>query len=182
MFHANRWSSAFIAVMGENADEGLVCLRALVPPIRAIPGALFGYADSRKLEKLLLESADASEFSQTCAMYVIRFIVMLVEKNLLRHIDLVMQRIEDQLDRQNGVLAVTAELTSAMEGTFEEELRRQIMEHTGAVQIKLKTRLAPELLGGYRIRIGEFYIDASLKGQMERMKADLETAVLAVPG
>jgi F0F1-type ATP synthase delta subunit len=37
----------------------------------------------------------------------------------------------------------------------------------------------PELLGGYRLRIGGFYIDASLKGQVEKMTSDLETAVLA---
>ena len=42
----------------------------------------------------------------------------------------------------------------------------------------MRTKVVPELLGGYRLRIGEFSIDASLKGQLEKM-ADKLAAVSA---
>jgi len=48
-----------------------------------------------------------------------------------------------------------------------------IKEKTGASDVKMKTSVKPELLAGFLLRIGGFYIDASLKGQVESMKADL---------
>ena len=177
MFHGERWAAAFVKVLGENADTGLECLRAMVPPVQAIPGALFGFSTARQLEKTLRESAVASGFSGesggTAAEYAIRFISLLVEKKFFKHIDSVVQRIEKQLDEQKGILDVTAESAAPLDGGLEAELRRLITQKTGAAGIKMKTRLAPELLGGYRLRIGGFYVDASLKGQLEQMTAAL---------
>jgi F0F1-type ATP synthase delta subunit len=48
-----------------------------------------------------------------------------------------------------------------------------IKEKTGASDVKMKTSVKPELLAGFLIRIGGFYVDASLKGQLEAMRADL---------
>ena len=176
MFHGNRWAAAFVNMTGA-APEALACLKALVPPVRAIPGALFGYSVSRRLGKLLLESADIAGFSGASINYAIRFITLLVEKNQFRHIDSIMVKIEELFDRHNGVLAVIAESASEPDSAFKEELERQIKDISGAAKVTVKTRLVPELLGGYRLRFGGFYVDASLKGQAERMKADLAAAL-----
>jgi F-type H+-transporting ATPase subunit delta len=85
-----------------------------------------------------------------------------------------MEKIEGQIFRKNGVLAITAESAAPMENGFEEYLRQRIEEITGAKKIMIKANHVPELLGGYRLRMGGFYIDASLKGQIERMKVGLE--------
>ena len=182
MFHENRWAAAFVAMTGENS-EALACLKALVPPVKAIPGVLFGYSDSRRLEKLLREGANTAGYSGTGIEYAIRFIALLVEKNHFRHIDSIIKEIEELVNKQNGVLAVTAESASELDSAFKEKLRRQIQDISGAVKVNLDTRLVPELLGGYRLRFGGFYIDASLKGQLKKMKADLAAAAsLAAPG
>ena len=181
MFHVNRWAAAFVAMAGEN-PEALACLKALVPPVKAIPGTLFGYSDSRRLEKLLRDGAKTASFSGTDIEYAIRFIALLVEKNRFMYVDSILQKIEGLFDRQNGVLAVTVESASELDSVFKEELRQQIKDISGAAKVNLETRLVPELLGGYRLRFGGFYVDASLKGQLEKMKADLAAAVLAAPG
>jgi len=62
-----------------------------------------------------------------------------------------------------------------VDGGFEKELTLMIKEKTGAAGVKMKTRVRPELLGGYLLRIGSHYIDASLKGQLENMAAQLST-------
>ena len=180
MFHENRWAAAFVAMTG-NDPQGLAFLKAAVPQIKTIPGALFGYSDSRQLEKLLLEGANSAGFSGASIEYAIRFISMMVEKNCFMHIDSVQKKIEELFDKQNGILTVTAESASELDDIFRDELRRQIQDINGAKKVNLETRLVPELLGGYRLRFGGFYVDASLKGQAERMKADL-TAAMAAPG
>jgi F-type H+-transporting ATPase subunit delta len=182
VFHGSRWVDAFVATLGKDAGEGYACLKALVPPLKAIPGGLSGYYISRRLEKLLRDGAAAAGFSGAAVTSAIRFVALLVEKNRFRHIDSILPEIERRLDRQNGVLAVTVESAAALDGGFEQALKKRLAEHCGAASINLKTRLVPELLGGYRLRIGGLYIDASLRGQAESMKADLEAAALECCG
>jgi F0F1-type ATP synthase delta subunit len=186
VFHRDNWAAAFISVSGENADAGLACLRAMTPPVQAVKGALFGRSAAKQLEKILRESAISPAVSPAAgraaggadrpdiaAEYAIRFISLLIEKNLFRYIDLILEKIEARLDEQKGILDVTAESAAPMDSVFEEYLRQMIRERTGAAGIKMKTRLAPELLGGYRLRISGLCIDASLKGQLDTMTADL---------
>ena len=184
MFHGDRWARVFVATLGENAESGLLCLKALVPPLREVPRVLSGYPAARWLEKMLRESIGTAGSpggleTVTVAEPVIRFMVLLVEKGRFRHINVVMEKIEERIDTQKGVLAVTLESAAPLDGAFAEEFGKGIAEKIGVAKIKMKTRLVPELLGGYRLQIGEFYVDASLRGQVEKMKADLEGAALA---
>ena len=193
MFHVDRWAVIFTDLLGENAEAGLDCLKALIPPIKTIPGALFGYSASRQLEKILRESISsiggASSYGgasygggvpeNTPMEYAIRFITLVVEKNHFGDIDSIVYKIEDRINTHKGILVVTVESASPVDGNFAEELRQHIIEKTRSAQVAMKIRQVPELLGGYRLRIGGYYVDASLKGQTEKMKAALEKAVLA---
>jgi F-type H+-transporting ATPase subunit delta len=180
VFHGDRWAEAFVTVLGENAGAGLECLRAMIPPVKAIPGELFGHTDACRLEKLLRESFAASGLPDDGAVeYAIRFISLLVEKNNFRHVDSVVRRIEQKIDNQNGILDVFAESAAPLDSALAEDLRRNILEQTGAAGIKMKTSVNPALLGGYRLRIGGFHVDASLKGQLDQMTADLTAAAAA---
>jgi ATP synthase F1 delta subunit len=181
MFHAQRWAGTFLAVSGKDADETFLCLKALSAQIKPVQGVLFGRAASAKLEKILRESAAicaatsaASGSGETAAVeYAIRFLCLLVEKNCFRYIELLLQKIEQNLNQQNGILDLTVETTAPVDSGFEKELELMIKEKTGAAGVKMKTRVRPELLGGFLLRIGNFYVDASLKGQLESMAAHL---------
>jgi ATP synthase F1 delta subunit len=107
---------------------------------------------------------------------------LLVEKNCFRHIDPLLTRIEQMLDERKGILDLTVESAVPPESGFEEELARMIKEKTKATDVKMKTVVKPELLGGYVLRMGGFYIDASLKGQVEKMTAELTAAAGAIGG
>ena len=175
MFHSNRWAEAFVRVSGENAVAVFACFKALIPPLKSMRGVVLNRGAAPWIEKLLRESAGtAKDPAVECS---IRFITLLVEKNCFRHIDSVLQKIEQRMDEQMGILDVIAESAVPMNSGFEEEIRRLIMERTGATGVKMKTKVTPDLLGGYRLRIGGFCVDASLKGQLEQMKEDLIAAV-----
>jgi ATP synthase F1 delta subunit len=177
VFHAQRWAGAFLTVSGKDADEAFLYLKAFAAQIKPIEGVLFGRVASEKLEKILRESAASSagvSAEETTAVeYAIRFLCLLIEKNCLRHIGLLLQRIEQSLDQQNGILNITVEAAAPVDSGFEKEIERAVKEKTGAAFVKMKTRIRPELLGGYLLRIGSFYVDASLKGQLENMAAYL---------
>jgi len=184
LFHSDRWAGAFISVSGENAAAALLCLKAMVPPLKSVRGVIFGRDTAALVEKLLRESAGSTAGGTTgattsdpAAECAIRFVTLLVEKKCFKYVDSVLQRIEQRMDEQMGILNVIVESAAPMDSAFEEEMRRSIIQRTGAAGIKMKARLVPELLGGYRLRIGGFCVDASLKGQLEQMKADLIAAV-----
>jgi len=177
VIHGNRWAAVFLTVLGKNAAEGLVCLKAMVQPVKTISGALFGYSAAYRLEKLLRESAATGGGANDTVEYVIRFITLLVAKHQFKHIDIILRKIEERIDERDRTLEVTLESASPLDGDFEKELRRRIVEQTGALNIKMKTQLVPALLGGYRLRAGGLYVDASVKGQMDKMRADLEAAL-----
>jgi len=171
MFHATRWAEAFLAVGGEDEEDAFLCLKAFSVPIKSVHGAFFGHGASTELEKILRESVKA-EITPPVE-YAIRFICLLVEKKYFRHIDLLLRRIEQKLDEQNGVLAISLEAASPLDSGFEKELTQAIKEKTGVADIKMKTSVKPELLAGFLLRFNGFYVDASLKGQLDGMRAGL---------
>jgi F-type H+-transporting ATPase subunit delta len=182
MFHVDRWAAVFVNTLGDNAGAGLDCLRAMVPAVKNIP-ALFGLTAGRRLEKVLRESAadfpaEAGAPSGAGAPagaleYTIRFITLLVEKKFFGNIDRVLEKIEKNLDERKGILEVIAETASLPDEAFKEERKQLIARQLGVAGVKMKWKFVPELLGGYRLRIGGFYVDASLKGLAEKMTADL---------
>jgi F0F1-type ATP synthase delta subunit len=180
MFNINCWVAAFLSTSGDDADTAFLYLKAVVPQVKSINGIFFWYSDaSEKLEKLLRENT-GSETQISGVENAIRFICLLTEKKYFRHIDSLLERIEQTLDKQKGIYNVTLETASpegSPEGDYEKELVQMIKEKTGAAEIKMKTYIKPELLGGYVMRTGSSYIDVSLKGQIEKMKNDLERTV-----
>jgi F-type H+-transporting ATPase subunit delta len=174
MFHAARWAAAFLAVSGENASGAFLCLKALSLPVKSVHGVFVGHGAAAELEKILRESAGACKVEASSDVeYAIRFVCLLVEKNCFRYIDLLLQKIEQKLDEQKGFLDLSLETAFPLDSGFEKELEQMIKEKIGASGVKMKTSVNPALLGGYLLRIGGFYVDASLKGQLEAMKADL---------
>jgi ATP synthase F1 delta subunit len=186
-FHTEKWAEAFLDATGENAEKTLVCLKALSSPVKSMHGYFFGHSASLELEKIMrdcLTTCEANgqtgvtgDYSNDISVeYAIRFICLLVEKKCFRYVSSLIRRIEHKLDEQKGILTVTVETAAAMDGDFEKELAGMIKEKTGAADIRIINRVRPELFGGYLLRIGGFFIDASLKGQLERLRADVFAA------
>lgn len=178
MFYCNRWVNAIIQAAGKNAAETLSCLREIAPLLK--PLYLSGRNAAEKLEKLLRGQLNIKPGETPGLEYAIRIICLLVEKSNFKHIDIVLERIEERLNDQMGILNVTVESATPLEDSTERELKQKIMKHTGAAEINIRNRIVPELLGGYRLKIGWYYIDASLRRQLELMKNELIAAAISV--
>ena len=175
-YHVQRWAKAFLDASGGNAQQALLWLKEFFKPVKLKQGAFFGYGASAKLEKILREFADSDDAASEIA---IRFICLLTEKKCLRYIEPIMEKIEQMLNEKNGIISVTVESAFPVDEDFKKELEKNIIKMKNMNGVKMKTRINPRLLGGYMIRIKSFYIDASLKGQLEKMKAELSDCPLA---
>ena len=183
MFIVNRWAALFLSVTGDNAEASFSCLKNIAAPVKSSFIVFSGYTDSIRLEKILRDSfVTASKANSTAeaeaAEFAIRYLCLLVKRKFLKKIDLVLERIEQMINEQKGILNITLE-TTVKDNAYEKELLEMIRKKTGATGINMKTITRPELLGGYILRMGSSYIDVSLKGQIEKMKSELEIIALA---
>lgn len=172
-FHARRWAAAFIQVTGENAEEAFICLKELAEPLKAIRGLFYGYGASLEFETLLREIADDTEENE----HAIRFICLLIEKKCLKYIDFVFAEIEKILNKKNNILEFTIEAAVPVKNSFKNEITQIIKNETGSADVKINTRIRPELLGGYLLRTDDFYIDATLRDQADKMMKRLISGV-----
>jgi F-type H+-transporting ATPase subunit delta len=175
MFSSQRWAAAFINSLGSEACEGLEALKSLAGLIKRIPGALFGSSSAEKLEALVLCSAVSPSPALRIAA---RFTALLVKKNQIRFLGRLIGEIETLLDRQKGILHISVESALPLEDEAEWHICEGIKKRTGAREIRLEKRINPELIGGFRLRLGDEIIDVSVRHQLRQMTACLN----AVPG
>jgi F-type H+-transporting ATPase subunit delta len=192
MFLAERWAEAYVGASGvkagafpaggaaENAGEGLALFRAVLPLLREIPGEVSGSAAALRIEKML-RGAAAKAGEPPGAEAAIRLLALLVKKGNLRFGEDLAGAVEKLLDRRRGTLECVLEAAAPPEENFQAELEKALIKKTGATGVRILPRINPELLGGFRLRLGDEVLDASLRGQLEQMAADLN-AVPPEPG
>ena len=76
------------------------------------------------------------------------------------------------LNRQNGV--IVAVVTSALPLKDEESkaVRDQVVKMTGA-KVELREEVDESLIGGLTVQVGDRLLDASVRGRLERLRAQL---------
>ena len=169
MFLGDRWADAFMAASGNHAEAGLLVLKALLPPLSRLGGRVSGSGDAGRLERMLRTAAPPGEGAE----YAIRFVTLLVRKGYFAQLGAAVAALEQRLDAKNGVCTVHAESAQPMDADLQEKIKAGLRKRTGAREVRLVSRLVPELLGGYRLRIGAELLDTSLKGQLEKMAAEI---------
>jgi F-type H+-transporting ATPase subunit delta len=108
----------------------------------------------------------------------IRFLLLLVKRGLFGHIDRIIEKIGEELDDLRGFLRAGLESPFPPEEGFRRDLEEQLAGKTGVNGVTLEVKIVPELLGGYRLRIGSEVIDASLRALLRKMETDLAAAYI----
>ena len=117
-----------------------------------------------------VEKADGQSSAQEITEH---FFQLLVKKKRVRYIDSVIVEIKNLLNKKRGIVTVSAEYAFQPTNEFESAICETIKKRTCASGVELAGCVKPELIGGYRLRIGDKIIDASIRGQLHKMKASL---------
>ena len=189
MFIPGRWAAVFInslAAQRGEIGEGINALGVLASWVKSLPsapgpGAVFGSAAADRLEKQIREgmakTGTLAEFtnSDPALEAALRLIVLMVRKNVIRHIDSVIDEIKKLVDKKAGIVRVSAEYAFPPGGDFESRLKETIRKRTGAAGVEITGQVKAELIGGYRLRIGDEIIDASVRCQLKKLENFLVT-------
>jgi len=76
---------------------------------------------------------------------------------------------------------ISGELVSAreMDDRLKSEIVEKMTEKTKAGELYLKEKFDDNLIGGFKIKAGEFFLDASLKGALMKMRRQVRDQVFA---
>jgi F-type H+-transporting ATPase subunit delta len=174
MFQSDRWADAFVTVCAGHAGEGLAVLRAVAPALSRLSGRVAGTGDALALERLLRAALGAAgSGGEPGAEYAVRFVALLARKGLLKRFEAAVRAVERRVDAMNGVLAVELESASPLDAELEEDCKAALLRKYEAREIRLVSRIVPELLGGYRLRAGPDLVDASVRGHLQRMAREV---------
>lgn len=103
---------------------------------------------------------------------VIELFFLLMEKKRMGALGEIIEGYQELLEAHQGV--VRAEVTTAVPvpADLEERLVTKLEDWTGK-KIKLERRIDPFVLGGMRVRMGDYVVDGSIRRALEEMRARL---------
>jgi len=188
MFAGRAWAEALTNTLereGCKIEEGIEALGIFAPRVSSLRGIAFGSSAAEKLEALFREGLKKAGVSSPAYETALRFIVLMVRKNKFRHIDSVLAEAKKILDVKNRIVRAVVEYAAApgedaagaKSAKFMDEsrIKELIKKRSGAVGVEMVVRNNQELLGGYRLRIGDEVIDASVRSQLKKLGNSLAT-------
>jgi len=170
MFKSKQWASAFINSIqreGGDIEDSVKMIKALAA---SLPETVCGRAAATRLEPLVRGAIPETKQGQEIA---IRFFLLMVKKNVICHVDSVIGEIKKILDKRSGAIKVIAEYAFEPGKEFISEIEELIKKQTGAVSVELTGQINKKLIGGYRLKIEDEVIDASVSRQLLEMEACL---------
>jgi len=157
-------------------------LDAIARDVRLIGDTL---SDSVELSQLFaspLIGADVkkgvieSVFGSQVNAFTKSFLLLLVDRKRIAFLNEIVQQFQALLRVIDGV--ALAEVTSAFQlsRAQEDSLRDQVKKLTGAKAVELSITVNSDLIGGVIIKVGSQVVDASIRGQLRRIKSSLAAA------
>jgi F-type H+-transporting ATPase subunit delta len=155
-------------------EDGIDVFEILASGIKSLPGIISGRLAAEKLEKQIRHEMKAfSESNSPSLELAVRFLILMVRKGMFRHVNLIIKEAKKLLNEKRRLIEVSLEYASPL--LEESRIKEAIKKRTGATKVVLNSTHKPELIGGYKIKIGDEVIDASVRSQLEKLQITLQS-------
>ena len=121
-----------------------------------------------KKSAVLAELATRLELEQLTKNFL-NVVIQHDRMNLLGEITIAFRTL---LDERTGVAVADITTARPLEEAEKQDLAGALASRTGR-QVRMKFSLDPDLIGGVTARVGSTIYDASVRGQLDRLRADL---------
>jgi F-type H+-transporting ATPase subunit delta len=168
------YASALLAVARERGvvDAVVEASRELAP---ALTPALLRGLDNPRVGKVKAKQA-LNESLSAAPREVRELLLLLVDRNRLADAPAILAEVTKQHERDVGVVHVKLTTAVVIDNALRDRLVDRIKNNQGARAV-LDQTVDGSLIGGFTARIGDNYLDASVK----RSLADLRKSIEAVP-
>jgi F-type H+-transporting ATPase subunit delta len=164
---AKRYAAAFIKVCGENPRAGVQALRKLRLGLKGVEQYLANPLVPVELKKAILSEKAAEKTGPAFSL-----VSVLVGVRRFYLLEAVTQEADLLCDAGEGVCDALVTSASSLDAAEAETLRRGLERLSGR-KVRLSAVEDPSLIGGFKARMGDTLVDATLRGSMEKLKAEL---------
>jgi len=101
-----------------------------------------------------------------------RFVRLLVREGRIDVLPEILDAVRAERDRREGVVRGLLELARPEDEVYEPQLQARFSSKVGG-DLRVEVRHVPELIAGFRLRVGDLLFDGSAAGQLERIRRHL---------
>ncbi len=178
---ASRYSAALFSLTEERGctDETIRELDAFLDVLRREPDVAAFFVSpviDRPVKERLLRDSLASRLNEL----TVNFLILLVRKRRENLVELVARQMHELVDRKAGRQTARVLTPLPLPGDELRELSARLSKLYGTT-IQPETKIAPDLLGGLVVQVGDHYVDDSVAGKLEEMRRHLLASTDAWP-
>ncbi|GIV04541.1 MAG: F0F1 ATP synthase subunit delta [Fimbriimonadales bacterium] len=108
-------------------------------------------------------------FSTQVQPHTLRLLELLVEKRREKFLEAVCEEFQRLQEAYQGVVRATIESAAPLSETEQNALVQKLEQSTGK-RIIPNYEVNPELIGGVRVQMGDYQIDGTLRGALDRLR------------
>ena len=116
-------------------------------------------------KKKKLESALGSKVSATTT----RFLGLLIDKKRFDLLPMVVSDLGKLVNEKNNVVKAVVRAARPLSAEAQQNLKDKLKNFAGK-NIELEIKEDPEIIGGVVVRLGDWVLDSSLRGQLRKLK------------
>jgi F-type H+-transporting ATPase subunit delta len=116
-------------------------------------------------KKKKLESALGNKVSATTT----RFLGLLIDKKRFELLPMVVSDLGKLVNEKNNVAKAVVRTAHPLSAEAQQKLKEKLKNFAGK-NIELEIKEDPEIIGGVIVRLGDWVLDSSLRGQLRKLK------------
>lgn len=120
-----------------------------------------------KRDKLGLAREVFSERSE----YVRNLLLLAIERGRVAYLGQILEEFRALREEREGLLHAMVFSPYPLDGLYD-QIQSKLQEITGR-EVRLEERLDRSLIGGIKLKLGDLVLDASIRGQLERLREEL---------
>lgn len=168
---ARRYARALFQSAGK---EGEALRQELAEAVKALRGRLDAFRHplaGPERKRSLLRAALGGRASALTT----KFLELLIAKKRFDLLPAIAADFSRLLDERNGLVRAQVKSAAELAPREAQALQRQLAKFSGK-EVALEVRVAPELLAGVVVRLGDWVLDASVQGKLRRLGRELAAA------
>jgi F-type H+-transporting ATPase subunit delta len=145
----------------QDFQQGWPIIREMMPLIR---NPRVSTAEKKKK----LEAALGGKITQTTT----KFLGLLIEKKRFDLLPMVINDLGKLVNEKNNIAKAQVRAAKPLSADQQQKLKDKLKAFAGK-NIELEIKEDPEIIGGVVVRLGDWVLDSSLRGQLKKMKESL---------
>jgi ATP synthase F1 delta subunit len=107
--------------------------------------------------------------------HFVRFLELLAERHRMPALFRIRRVFDGMWAEENKLLPVTITSAVELDEDIQEDIRKKIEDETGRT-VEFDAKIDPDLLGGLKLQVGNFVMDASVRSRLEKLRKQVARA------